>query len=337
MNSILEKLRHKQALDASEFESAFVGLIEARMPEEQGLEFLSLLTQKGASSTELSIAVQLLRQKMKCVDLGDLDVLDNCGTGGDNLGTFNISTAASFVIAGAGVAVAKHGNKAISSKSGSADVLSALGVKIDVAPQVMEKAVRQIGIGFFMAPLYHASLKNVASIRQKLKSKSIFNILGPLLNPARAKKQVIGVYDKNLQLIMAQALKQSGSTSVTLVTGSDGLDELTLTGKSFVTRLNQGEIIEDVFDPKSVGYDYCSLADLQCGDASENARRLKRVLKGHSLALDHCVHLNAALGLLTFGAASDFLSALLMAQESISSGKAYQKLEALIELTNTGA
>ncbi|EKD41292.1 MAG: anthranilate phosphoribosyltransferase [uncultured bacterium] len=315
------------------FKVSFTTLIEGQIEEAEAVKYLATLRDTGFSADELTVAVSILRQKMTKVDLGSLDVLDTCGTGGDAKGTFNISTAASFVVAGAGIPVAKHGNRAVSSLAGSADVLSALGVKIDVPSEVMVRAVKEIGIGFFMAPLYHASLKNVAAIRKKLGTKSIFNILGPLLNPAGAKKQVIGVYSKELHNLMAQTLKNLGSTDVALVTGLDGLDELTLTGPSFITKLKEGSVTNETFDPKSVGYDYCELKDLGVGDATQNAKRLKLVLKGHSMPLDHCVHLNAALGILTYGKADNFLSALLLAQESVSSGRAYEKLESLIALT----
>lgn len=296
--------------------------------------FLTLLRDKGETAGEIKGTVAALRQRGVTLALKTKEVIDTCGTGGDQKGTFNISTSAAFIVAGAGVKVAKHGNRAVSSVSGSADVLKSLGVNIEAPPELTARCVDEVGIGFLFAPLYHTMLKVVAGARKKIGTKTIFNLVGPLLNPAGAKKQVIGVYEARLLPIVAGVLRDFGSESVAVVHGDDGLDELTLTSATKICFLKKGKIFDETFSPESVGYPRCRPEDLRGGTASENALRLRKMLKGHSLPLDHCVHLNAALALIVAGRADNFNEGLLLAQESISSGKAFEKLEALIELSN---
>lgn len=333
--SYFHKLEEKQDLTASEMEKAMEDILGGQVSEEDIIKFLTLLRDKKESVSEIKGAVQALRKKAIKLPCKASNVIDTCGTGGDQKHTFNISTATAFVVAGAGVPVAKHGNKAVSSKSGSADVLRSLGVNVEADSEVVAQCVDEIGIGFLFAPLFHSTLKAAASARQKIATKTIFNILGPLLNPAGAKRQLIGVYDDRLLKIIASVLYELGSESVAVVHGEDGLDELTLTTTSKICFLKGGKITEEIFDPRVVGYPFCKPEDLQGGTAEENARRLKRMLKGHSLPVDHCVHLNAALALMVAGKTNDYTDAVLMAQESVSSGRAYQKLEALIELSNS--
>ncbi len=308
-------------------------LLSGHCSDEEIASFLAALRDKGETIDEITGAVLALREKLPPLNPKYSDVIDVCGTGGDGKNTFNISTAVAFVVAGAGIQVAKHGNKAVSSASGSADILKELGVNIEASPACMLTCVDQLGIGFFYAPLYHGALKNVAKARQLLKTKTIFNILGPLLNPMQAKKQVIGVYDFKLLKIMTQVLAELGSTHVSVVHGRDGLDEVTMTGKTDISHLRDGKISTEVFDPVDVGYKPCTPEDLKGGTKAQNAKRLRLVLKGHSEPLDHCVHLNAALAILVSGKADNWKEALLVVQQSISSGKAYQTLEQLIEMT----
>lgn len=332
---LLSDIESKKNLSSPQMEEAMDFILEGAPPEPDLERFLVGLRDKQETEDEIRGAVLSLRKRVTPLPIKRKDCIDTCGTGGDQKHTFNISTAAAFVVAGAGIGVAKHGNRAVSSKSGSADVLKACGVNIEATPQTVARCIDEIGIGFLFAPHFHPAMKAVAAVRKKIGTKTLFNVLGPLLNPASAKRQVIGVYDPRLLKPVASVLKELGSQSVAVVHGEDGLDELTLTGPSKICFLKDGGIREESFDPRSVGYAFCSPNDLEGGTAEENAKRLRLVLKGHSLPLDHCVHLNAALAILVAGRAPDFTAALLMAQESVSSGKAYAKLEQLVELTNS--
>ncbi|MBI2339002.1 MAG: anthranilate phosphoribosyltransferase [Deltaproteobacteria bacterium] len=330
----INKLSKKQDLTVAEMESALDAILAGGVSETDIVLFLVLLRDKGESAAEIKGAVTVLRQRAQKLHLKSKEIIDTCGTGGDRKNTFNISTASAFIVAGAGVPVAKHGNRAVSSSSGSADVLKKLGVNIEAPPAVVVRCVDEIGIGFLFAPVYHPVLKAVAAARQKVGTKTIFNIVGPLMNPAGARKQMIGVYDPLLLPVIASVLKDLGSESLAVVHGDDGLDEVTLTTKTQICFLKEGKIFNKAFDPRSVGYPFCRPEALRGGTAEENAHRLRKMLSGHSQAVDHCVHLNAALALMVAGKAADFREGLLLAQESISSGRAYEKLEALVEMSN---
>ncbi len=334
MEEFILKIKNKENLSEAEMQQAMSQIFDSEVSEDLIEDFLVSLRDKKETVEEVKAAVLFLRDKAVKLPIQSEGAIDTCGTGGDGKHTFNISTASAFVVAGAGIPVAKHGNRAVSSKSGSADVLRSLGVNVDLAVEQVARCVDEVGIGFLFAPIYHQTLKKVASVRQKIGTKTIFNILGPLLNPAEARLQVVGVYDLRLLEIVAGVLKDLGSESVAVVHGKDGLDEVTLTDKTDICWLKEGSLQREVFDPKSVGYPLCDESDLRGGDSEENAARLRRVLKGHSEPLDHCVHLNAALAIQVSGKADDIKEALLMAQDSISSGRAYQKLEALIELSH---
>ncbi len=332
---ILKKLEGREALNSSAMEESMNAILSGNISEADSIRFLTLLRDKGETVEEIKGAVLAIRSKATNLSLKNKEVIDVCGTGGDGKNTFNISTAVAFVLAGAGIVVAKHGNRAVSSQSGSSDVLKAIGVNIDASPELVARCIDEIGVGFLFAPLYHSALKTVAEARKKIGTRTLFNIIGPMLNPAGAKKQVIGVYENRLRPLVAQVLKELGSQTVAVVHGADGLDEVTLAGKTNITFLKNGQITEEIFDPKSVGYDLCKSEDLVGGDSATNAKRLKKVLKGHSEPIDHCVHLNAALALRVAGKTDDWREALLIVQESISSGRAYEKLEELIEMTNS--
>lgn len=334
LDELIEKIKAGSHLGADEMEGVMQVLVSGSAPRPEVVNFLIALRDKGETASEMIGAVRVLRQKMIPVPLADPDAIDTCGTGGDVKGTFNISTAVAFVVAGAGVTVAKHGNRAVSSKSGSADVLRELGVNVEAKPAVVQKCLDEIGIGFLFAPLYHPALKTVAPARAEIGTRTLFNLLGPLLNPAGVRRQVVGVYSKDLIPLMLEVFGELGAQRVALVHGSDGLDEITLTGPSAIGWLKEGKISHEVFDPQSVGYAYCDPKDLEGGDAATNARRLRKTLVGHSEPIDHCVHLNAALALMVAGRADNFKDGLLMAQESISSGAAMKKLDALITLSH---
>lgn len=295
-------------------------------------DFLIALHDKGETTDELVGAARFLRGTCVPVPEAEDDAVDCCGTGGDQKGTMNISTAVAFVLAGGGVKVAKHGNRAISSRSGSADVLAALGVATDHTPEAAARCLNGIGIAFLSAPSYYPVLKTVAAVRKSISHRTIFNLLGPLLNPMRAKRQLLGVFDAKFVPPMAAALSALGSHSAIVVSSNDGLDEFSLSDRAFAIRLASGRTEEFTFDPwVASGYPRCSLDDLRGGTPEENATRLKKSLKGHSEPVDHVIHINAAWGFVVAGKAASFMDGLLLAQDSISSGRAYRKLEELAE------
>lgn len=329
----IHKINQKKNLTTSEMEFVFSTIFSDCCDENLVRTFLISLFAKGESKDEILGAVQFLRKNGKRVECHSPDLMDCCGTGGDQKNTFNISTAVSFVLAGAGCHVAKHGNRAISSQCGSADVLQAIGVNIEANAETMARCVDEIGIGFFFAPDYYPFLKKVGSIRRTIPHRTIFNLLGPLLNPAQAKRQLIGVYDSHFVPLVSAVLKELGSESAIVVSSDDGMDEFSLTANAHVSELKEGKIRNFSFDPRESGYSHCKPSDLLGGTAQQNAHRMRESLKGHSQPLDHVVHINAAWGLMAAGKANHFMEALLMAQDSISSGRAYEKLEALVEAT----
>lgn len=299
------------------------------------LAFLKKSSERLPTYGEVVGAVRYLRKKSIPLKIQSEQALDNCGTGGDGKQTFNISTTAALVISACGITVAKHGNRSVSSKSGSADVLEALGVNTSASLAQVATCVDKIGIGFLFAPNYHPVMKLVAPVRAQWGKKTIFNVLGPLLNPARVSTQVIGVYDAGLLEIVARAGHELGIKKLCVVHGDDGLDEVTLTSSTSLCTLEKGVPVPSKFDPLDVGYAHCSADSLVGGSAQDNAKRLRQTLKGHSEPIDHVVHLNAALAVKTHGLAENFPEALLIVQEAISSGRAFQKLEALIELSHS--
>lgn len=307
--------------------------VDDKAPAEELKALLEEMHARGETVEEIASTVNFLRSRGAQVTQHP-DAIDCCGTGGDQKGTFNISTAVSFVLAGGGLKVAKHGNRSVSSKSGAADVLEALGFNLNLTAEQTESCLQKTGIAFFFAPIFYPIMGKVREVRKSLGHPSLFNFIGPLLNPVHAKKQLLGVYDKSLVPLVAKALKELGSESAVVVSAADGLDEFSLTGPAHVAHLKNGEVQTFEFDPRESGYDLCSMDELVGGTAEENALRLQQTLKGHSKAIDHVVHINAAWGFVVAGVADTFLDGLLMAQDSISSGRAYEKLQELIEVTN---
>lgn len=323
-----------QSLNLGEIDSVFAQIFLSDPPEDEIRTFLVALHQKGESLDEIFGAARFLKMHGKSVLPKSKDLFDCCGTGGDGKNTFNVSTAVAFVLAGGGIKVAKHGNRAVSSQSGSADVLEKLGININLTGEQSARCVDEVGIGFFFAPLHYPFLRKVAAVRKSIPHRTIFNLLGPLINPAGATRQLLGVAEPKFVPLHAEVLKRLGSSSAIVVSSEDGMDEFTLSARARYARLSEGSIIEGIFDPwKESGYARCDLGDLRGGTAEENAQRLKRCLKGHSQALDHVVHLNAAWAFVAAGRVPDFMEGLLLAQESVSSGRAYQKLEELRELS----
>ncbi|MBI1908918.1 MAG: anthranilate phosphoribosyltransferase [Deltaproteobacteria bacterium] len=320
-------------------ETALREIMSGRMPEGEVSSFLTTLRDRGETVEEVTAAASVMREFAVKSGWSLEEGVDTCGTGGDQKGTFNISTAAAFVVAGAGVKVAKHGNRSVSSQCGSADLLEALGVKIDLPPESVKKCVDDTGIGFFFAPRYHPAMKNVAAVRKKIGTRTIFNLLGPLLNPAGVRHQVIGVFDQKWIEPMARVAARLGSSHVLVVHGEDGLDEITLTGPTTVAEFKNERVIHPkistfVVQPEDFGFKLCSLEDLRGGDAKENASTLKAVLEGLEGPIRDVVILNAAAALVAVGRAEDWHQGVLLAKRSLDHGTALNCLQKMVEVSN---
>jgi anthranilate phosphoribosyltransferase len=274
-----------------------------------------------------------MREKMLRVKAPP-DAIDIVGTGGDASGSFNISTCAAFIAAGAGVPVAKHGNRALSSRSGSADVLAALGVKIDLTPEGVGRCIEEAGIGFMFAPAHHPAMKNVGPTRVELGTRTIFNLLGPLSNPASVRRQMVGVFSRQWVEPLAQVLKNLGSECVWVVHGSDGLDEITISGATFVAALESGTVRSFEITPEEAGFRRQGPETLRGGDADANAKALHDVLKGKKGPFRDVAIMNAAAGLIVAGRAKDLQNGVAIATKSVDSGEAEGHLDRLIAVSN---
>ena len=296
--------------------------------------FITALRMKGETVEEITGAARVMREKAIHIDAGEGTVVDTCGTGGDKSGTFNISTTAAFITAGAGLKVAKHGNRSVSSKSGSADVLKSLGVNIEAEVERVEECLQDIGIGFLFAPLLHGAMKYAIGPRREIGIRTIFNILGPLTNPAGAHCQLMGVYDEKLTHTLATVLANLGSKGAMVVHGMDGLDEITLTKSTKISELKDGMVTSYECMPEDLGLTRCISDDLKGGDAGENASITINILKGTKGPKRDISLLNAAAAIVVGGKAADLKDGLVKAAESVDSGAALEKLERLKEITN---
>lgn len=296
--------------------------------------FLMALRIKGETVEEITAGAIAMRAKAGKFNSVE-GAIDTCGTGGDSRGTYNISTATAFVLAACGVPVVKHGNRSVSSKSGSADVLEVLGVKINAETVVLEKCLRECGIAFLMAQKFHPAMRHVAPIRTELGFRTIFNILGPLSNPANPPFQLLGVYSKSLLFPMADVLKSLGLKSAWVVHGSDGLDELTLTGKTFVAELKNNEINEFEVSPENAGLPIASIEDLKGKDPQYNASAMIEALSGIENAYRNAIVYNAAAGLVIAGKAENLKTGAELAKQAIDSSKAYAILQKLGSVSNS--
>lgn len=288
---------------------------------------------RGETVDEIAGAAGVLRAKALSVRAPE-GAIDTCGTGGDAKGTHNISTCTAFVVAGAGVPVAKHGNRSISSRSGSADVLAALGVNLECSPETIERCIAKCGLGFMFAPSHHAAMRHVAKVRGELGVRTIFNLLGPLANPAATKFQVVGVFDEKWVEPMAHVLGMLGVERAWVVHGADGLDELTTTNISYVAALDHGKVSTFKISPRNAGLADAKAEDLVGGDAAENAAHIRAVLQGNQGPLRDIALLNAAAALMVAGKAKSLRDGVALAAGSIESGKAIGVLEALVELSH---
>ena len=292
--------------------------------------FITALRIKGETVEEVTGAARIMRQKATRIDARSSVVVDTCGTGGDGRNTFNISTTAAFVVAAAGLTVAKHGNRAVSSGCGSADVLEALGVNIDAGPEIVEECLQEIGIGFLFAPRLHGAMKHAIGPRREIGIRTIFNMLGPLTNPAGATSQLIGVYDPRLTEMFAGVLKNLGAKRAFVVHGADGLDEATVTGETRVSELKEGLVTTYNIDPVDLFGELFPAVDLLGGNAETNARITREVLTGGGGARRRIVVLNAALAIVAGGKAGTLRDGIGTAEARIDGGAALQKLDALI-------
>ncbi|HHW57628.1 MAG TPA: anthranilate phosphoribosyltransferase [Clostridia bacterium] len=286
---------------------------------------------KGESVEEITGFAKAMRDNAVKVELDSEYVIDTCGTGGDGGKTFNISTAVAIIASAAGVKVAKHGNRAVSSKSGSADVLRELGFDIEAEPQKTKRLIEQKGMGFLFAPLYHTAMKHVAGIRRELGTRTVFNVLGPLTNPAFVKGQVVGVYDKELTHPIAEVLLRLGVEKAMVVHGFDGLDEITTTSPTFVSEVKEGEVIDYVLDPQDYGIPYAKLEDLRGEDAKENAEIILNILKGEKGPKRDIVLLNTAAALYVGKVVEDLKEGIKLASYLIDTGLALDKLLEILE------
>ncbi len=295
--------------------------------------FMAALAVKGETYEELAGAARAMRRKAARIQTVSKKAVDTCGTGGDASGSFNISTTTAFVVAGCGVTVAKHGNRSISSQCGSADVLEALGIKIDIDPEIVEEAVNDIGIGFLFAPRFHGAMRYAAKARKDVGIKSIFNMLGPLTNPAAARCQLLGVFAPQLTEMFARALKELGTHRALVVHGHDGMDEITVCAPTRVTELKDGMIRTYDIDPVEYFEEYASPEDLKGGDPATNSAITRAILEGEKGPGRNVVLINTGAALLAADAAENLKEGIKKAADSIDSGKAKEKLESLISFT----
>ena len=331
MNDLLEKLINKIDLTEKEAYNMMISIMSGDYDDIQISGMLTALRCKGETVKEITGFARAMRKKMVPVKL-NVPAIDMCGTGGDSKGTFNISTAATFVVAGSGVNVAKHGNRSMTSKSGSADVLQALGISINKDINESIRDVQEVGLGFFFAPDYHPAMKHAIKPRTSLGIRTVFNILGPLCNPANVKAQAMGIFSPKLTEIQLKVLKELGSKEAMVFHGLDGLDEITTTTKTKISQLTKGNNIKTFeFDPLSLGIDVAKINDLKGGDPTQNATIIKSIMNGNNGPKRDIVLLNAAAGILVGGMASNIEEGYEIAKKVVDSGKAKNLMNKLIK------
>ena len=335
LKRLIQKVATGAALDEDEAERAIAIMTEGAATAVQMGAFLMALRVRGETVEEITGAAQMLRSRMNRIEVPP-DAIDIVGTGGDSHGTYNVSTCSALVAAGAGLMVAKHGNRSVSSISGASDVLAALGVKLDVGPAVVARAVREAGVGFMWAPMHHPAMKAWAPVRAELGIRTIFNLLGPLSNPAGVGRQVLGVYEARWVEPLAHVLKRLGAEHVWVVHGSDGMDELTTTGPSRVAELKDGAITVLEVTPEMAGLHRATLADLKGGDAQANATAIRALLDGTPGPFRDIVLLNAAAALVVGGKAASLTDGVDRARRAIDTGAAKKALDKLVAVTNAG-
>jgi len=325
---ILERVTNFQDLNPEEMASVMMKVLEGDLQDTQIASFLASLKMKGETAEEITASVEVLKQKAVKIDLKEYDLFDTCGTGGDLSNTFNVSTATAFVVAAAGVKVAKHGNRSISSKCGSADVLEKLGIRQDLSAENIKNCIMKTGLGFMYAPIFHTSLKNVQRVRKEIGIRTIFNVLGPLLNPADANLRLLGVYKKSLVASLAQTLKKIGVKRAMVVHGADGLDEISINDVTYVCELKEDKSLREfVIDPSEYGIKKASLDKVRGEDPEKNASMILDVFNGEKGEKRDLIVLNSGAALYVAGKVSDIGEGIKLAQNLIDNGSVLKKLE----------
>ncbi len=333
MKEIISRLVNKQDLSLEESLSAMTQVMEGKATDAQIASFITALRMKGETIEEITGCAMAIRRLATRINAGSGIVIDTCGTGGDARNTFNISTVAAFVVAGTGLKVAKHGNKASSSQCGSADVLKHLGVNIEAGVGIVERCIAEANIGFLFAPLLHQAMKHAAGPRREIGIRTIFNVLGPLANPAGATRRILGVYSEHMTLVMSETLKHLGDVHAFVVHGLDGLDEITTTSKTKICELAGNTIKSYYLNPEDLGIKKARLSDLTAATPEESVRAVREVLAGDHGPRRDIVLLNAAAAVIAGGLAEDFAEGLKVAAQSIDAGKAKDALGKLIEIS----
>ncbi|PKL51699.1 MAG: anthranilate phosphoribosyltransferase [Nitrospira bacterium HGW-Nitrospira-1] len=321
-------------LSEAEMAECMNEIMEGRATDAQIGAFLAALRIKGETVDEITGAARIMREKAARIKAPE-GALDTCGTGGDMSNTFNISTTVAIVVAAAGIPVAKHGNRSVSSKSGSADVLEALGVRIDLQPENVEKCLFETGFGFLFAPLFHPAMKYAIGPRREMGVRTIFNILGPITNPAGAKRQILGVFSSHLTEALAKVLGNLGAVDAMVVHGEDGLDEITITNRTKASRFSKGKVENIYLSPEDFGLKQGKREDLIGGDKDKNAKITLQILNGEKGAKRDIVLINSAAAIIVAGKTDGFHAALEIAKDAIDSGKAIKKLEEIKRVTNS--
>ena len=329
----LAKVAAGDDLSRAEMEHLFGQLMDGQIPDSLKAALLVALAMKGESAEEVAGAAEAMRRRVVAVSTRRENLVDTCGTGGDGKGSFNISTAAALVTAGAGVAVAKHGNRSVSSRSGSADVLAALGVDLDIDAERAGRSLDEVGIAFLFAPRLHPAMREVMPVRRELGVRTIFNVLGPLTNPAGARRQLVGVYSDRLVGLIARVLAKLGSEHALVVHGADGLDEISTTGPTKVAEVREGEVAGYTLEPEELGLERVEPAVLEGGSPENNAETMRRLLAGGEGPLTDITLLNAGAAIWIGGKVDDLAAGLERARETWRSGAAARKLEQLVDFS----
>jgi len=330
----IKQVAEGRDLRREEMRELFAEVMDGRVTDVQKSAFLVALRMKRETAEEITGAAMVMRERVTPIVVDRTNLVDTCGTGGDGLGTFNVSTIAALVVAGAGANVAKHGNRAVSSACGSADVLSALGVNIDLDAQEMADVLRRVGIAFLFAPKLHPAMSAVAAVRRELGMRTIFNVLGPLTNPAFARRQVLGVYGARLVATVARVLAALGAEHSMVVHSEDGLDEISVSAPTYVSEVRNGQVSSYRLTPEELGLRRHALSELAGGDANANASIARTILDGGNGARHDIVVANAGAALYVAGMAASVREGVALAKESIARGHAAQKLQELVEVTN---
>lgn len=338
MKSYLQKLMNKESLSQEEMNLVTLELFRDEVSDSEIAGLLIALRSKGESAEEITGIVETLRKHALSFERKFPGVMDNCGTGGDGSQSFNVSTTSSFVLAGAGVKVAKHGNRSISSKTGSADVLEQLGVNLSIAPEFAEELISEIGLAFLYAPHVHPNMKRIMKVRRELQIPTVFNLIGPLTNPVSLDYQLVGLYERSYLLVFAEVLKRLGRKKAVVVNGAGYMDEASLQGENHIALLEDGKITSYTLTAEEVGLQSAPNSAIVGGDAKENAAILLRVLQGEKSVYRDTVLLNAGLGIYASGQVNTVKQGIEKAENSIDSGRAYTILRQLIEKsTKVGA